>query len=342
MWIATVNGCALMCVLSDGRRARAVWIGAGALLIAAGYVEGRAAMTGAAPAEQVRAALIQPNVSTKIKWDPDHKDGIFDRLIRMTREAKGPLDLVVWPETAVPSVLLRDPPYLNAVKDIATEKNVPIVTGFPHFERGEDGERHAYNSASTVSPGGGVSERYDKIHLVPFSERFPFQNVLPFINRVDFGQSDFTPGDRYVLYEIPKGKFGVLICFESLFPEISRELVLRGADFLLNITNDAWFGKSQAALQHASMAVFRAVEHRVGIGRAANTGISMFIDRYGRMVRPTELFVEETVIGGIDVRSGTTFYTKHGDFAAWACLIAAAAMLLVAAVLRRGPEAARN
>lgn len=336
LWVASVNACVLKGVLSGGKGARALWIGVGALLVIAGYAQGRAAMRGPERAGGVVAAIVQPNISTKIKWDPDHKDEIFDKLIRLTREADGPLDLIVWPETAVPSVLLRDPPYLNAVRAIAVEKGVPIVTGFPHFERGEGGERHAYNSAAVVNKDGSLSERYDKLHLVPFSERFPFQDAIPFINSIDFGQSDFTPGKEYIIYEIPAGKFGVLICFESLFPEISREFVRRGADFLLNITNDAWFGKSQAPLQHASMAVFRAVEHRVGIGRAANTGISMFIDRYGRMIQSTELFKESLITGTIDKRREATFYTVHGDFTAWACLIAAAVLLLVAAIRSRG------
>lgn len=335
LWIAAVNACFLSAAISRGGRRRLTWAGAGAALVVFGYVQGVAAMKGADTHDGVRAALIQPNVSTQTKWDPAYKDEIMHKILDLTRNVKGPLDLVVWPETAVPSVLLMDPPCLNAVRAMAAEKGVPIVTGFAHFERSESGGSHAYNSASMIGPDGRVSRRYDKIHLVPFSERFPFQNILPFINCVDFGQSDFTPGDTYVIYEIPAGKFGILICFESLFPEISRRFVLDGADFLLNITNDAWFGKSQAPLQHASMAVFRAVEHRIGIGRAANTGITMFIDRYGRMHQSTDLFTERTVTGSIDKRVETTFYTRYGDYAGWGGLIAAAALLAAAALRGR-------
>jgi apolipoprotein N-acyltransferase len=330
LWIALVNACALSGLMCRGLRGRAVWGAAALALVACGYIQGSLSMKNAEPAAEVRAALIQPNVATQIKWDPAYKDEIMNKILDMTRDVEGPLDLVVWPETAVPSVLLLDAPYLDAVKSLAAEIGVPIVTGFPHFERSEGGGRHAYNSASLINPDGGVAQRYDKLHLVPFSERFPFQNVVPFLSAIDFGQSDFTAGESHVVYDIPDGKFGVLICFESLFPEISREFVRCGADFLLNITNDAWFGKSQAPLQHASMAVFRAVEHRIGIGRAANTGITMFIDRYGRMLQSTELFVERTVTGSIERRSGTTFYTRHGDYAGWGALLAAAALLLPA------------
>ncbi len=332
LWVVCVNGLALKAVLSRRRGTRAAWAIAAAVLVLAGYVYGRGAIRDLAPAENLRAALIQPNVPVEVKWDPERKSEIIERLVDMTLRAPAPLDIVVWPETAVPSLLLWDPETLSAVRRVAAQKGVPIVTGFPHVERGEDGKRRSYNSAIMVMPDGSLSERYDKIHLVPFSERFPFQDVFPFINSVDFGQSDFTPGRKYVVFETSAGKFGVLICFESLFPEISRRLVRDGAEFLLNITNDAWFGKSQAPLQHASMAVFRAVEHRIGIGRAANTGISMFIDRCGRMQESTELFTERVVVGPIEKRAGTTFYTRHGDFAAWLCVAGAALLLAWTAV----------
>lgn len=331
LWIAAVNACVLSAVLSRRSWGRTAWGAVAVVLVAGGYAQGLVLMKDGGPAGEVRAALVQPNISTKIKWDPDHKDEIMDKILGMTRRLEGPLDLVVWPETAVPSVLLVDPPCLNAVKSLSAEIGVPIVTGFAHFERPASGGRHAFNSASVINPDGRVSRRYDKLHLVPFSERFPFQGIVPFLSSIDFGQSDFTPGKDYVIYDIGVGKFGILICFESLFPEISREFVLNGADCLLNITNDAWFGKSQAPLQHASMAVFRAVEHRIGIGRAANTGITMFIDRHGRMLQSTALFTEAVVTGTIERRRGTTFYTRHGDYAAWGCLLAALGLLAVTA-----------
>jgi apolipoprotein N-acyltransferase len=340
-WVGCVNGLALESVISERSGARIAWAASAAALVLAGYLYGRASIGNLQPAETVRAALIQPNVPVEVKWDPDHKEEIIERLVDMTARAPGPVDIVVWPETAVPSLLMWDPETLSAVRAAAAEKGVPIVTGFPHVEKAEDGTRHSYNSAIVVRPDGSLSERYDKIHLVPFSERFPFQSVLPFINSVDFGQSDFTPGKRYVVFDTSAGKFSVLICFESLFPEISRRFVLDGADFLLNITNDAWFGKSQAPLQHASMAVFRAVEHRIGIGRAANTGISTFIDRCGRMHQSTKLFTERIVVGQIEKRGSPTFYTRHGDFVAWLCAAAAAALLAGAAAgsRRRGARA---
>jgi apolipoprotein N-acyltransferase len=334
-WVVAVNACVLKAALGRGRGVRIRWMAIGFALVIAGYTQGRVALSREVPRVEIKAALIQPNVTTDIKWDPEHKQEIIDKIVNLTNAVPGPVDLLVWPETAVPSAVMYDPLILNKMRQLARRHNAPLLTGFAHFEQGPDGERRAFNSAMTVRPDGRLSERYDKIHLVPFSERFPFQNIAPFLNDIDFGQAQFTPGESYVVFETAAGKFGVLICFESLFAEISRNMVRGGADFLLNITNDAWFGKSQAPLQHASMAVFRAVEHRVGIGRCANTGISMFIDPYGRMSQPTELFTTEVVVGQIAKRRGLTLYTRYGDFAAWASLIAAGILVGVAVLRRR-------
>jgi apolipoprotein N-acyltransferase len=323
-WVAAVNGCVLKATLETSRAAKTRWMVLGFALVLAGYVQGRFALTGGESREEIRAALIQPDVTTDIKWDPAHKQEIIDKIVNLTRSVPGPVDLVVWPETAVPSALLHDPPVLNELRQLARRLDAPLVTGFAHYEQAPDGRTNSFNSAMVIMPDGSLSERYDKIHLVPFSERFPFQDVLPFLNDVDFGQSNFTPGSSYVVFDTPAGRFGVLICFESLFTEISRNFVKGGAEFLINITNDAWFGKSQAPLQHASMAVFRAIEHRVGIGRCANTGISMFIDPYGRISQPTALFTTAVIVGNIAKRKGETFYTRHGDYVAWAALLASA------------------
>jgi apolipoprotein N-acyltransferase len=152
--------------------------------------------------------------------------------------------------------------------------------------------------------------RYDKRKLVPFSEYMP----VPILNRVDFGQASFTKGTGPGLFDQLERPFGVLICFESIFPGPSRELVAEGARYLVNITNDQWFGDSPAPYQHFAMNGLRCIENRVGMARAANTGISASIDPYGFVREATPTFVEERTVVPVELGSGPTFYTRHGNW----------------------------
>jgi len=133
------------------------------------------------------------------------------------------------------------------------------------------------------------------------------------------GQADFSPGKELVIFNNPKGRFAVLICFESIFPDLVRRFVIKGADFLVNITNDAWWGKTSGPFQHSQIAVFRAIENRISIARCANSGVSMFIDPYGRTYQKTKIFIRETVIGQIPPKKQTTFYTRYGDWLGKGC-----------------------
>jgi apolipoprotein N-acyltransferase len=142
---------------------------------------------------------------------------------------------------------------------------------------------------------------------------------LPILNRYDFGQSDFTAGKEPGLFPELGEPFGVLICFESIFPRYARELCGKGARYLVNITNDQWFGDSAAPYQHFEMNVLRCIENRVGMARAANTGISAVIDPYGLVVTETPTFVRDGLIGTVELSEGTTFYTRHGDWILIAC-----------------------
>jgi apolipoprotein N-acyltransferase len=162
--------------------------------------------------------------------------------------------------------------------------------------------------------------RYDKIHLVPFGEYIPLQKFLFFIeSSIGEGIGNFKPGKEILNLSLPQGKFGVLICFEIIFPDLCRRFVKRGAIFLVTITNDAWFGRTSAPYQHLAIATFRAVENRVYITRAANTGISAFIDPKGRIVEQGGIFTEEAMNGAIRLSKEKTFYTLYGDVFAWIC-----------------------
>jgi apolipoprotein N-acyltransferase len=177
-------------------------------------------------------------------------------------------------------------------------------------------------------------QKYDKIHLVPFGEYVPLQSLLFFVERMATGIGNFKAGQDFTVFETPLGQFGVLICFEAIFPDQVRRYVLNGANFLVNITNDAWFGDSAAPYQHLSMATLRAVENGVYLVRAANTGISALIAPTGRILQQSDLFGEAVLSGTVTAGTAKTFYTRYGDLFAWACSLIS--VLLLATRGRRG------
>jgi apolipoprotein N-acyltransferase len=185
-----------------------------------------------------------------------------------------------------------------------------------------------YNSAFLILPNEGLAASYAKSHLVPFGERFPYKEKIPFLKEVDFGEGEWTPGADSVIFRTTLADFSCLICFESIFPEISRTQVGQGAKFMVNITNDGWFGRSGAARQHADMSVFRAVEQRRAIARCANSGISMFVMPTGRVISRTGLFEQAILQAEVPLTSGSTFYQRHGDI-----FVLALSLLLALAII---------
>jgi apolipoprotein N-acyltransferase len=171
-----------------------------------------------------------------------------------------------------------------------------------------------------------VAGRSDKIHLVPFGEYVPLKRILPFVNKLVEGIGDFAPGKSAVPLDIGKARIGVLVCYEGIFPELSRAYVNAGASVLVNISNDAWYKRSSAPYQHLSMTVFRAVENRVPLVRATNTGISAIIDSKGHFRGMTHLFREATLTGEVTPGAGGTIYSRYGDVFARLCLALAAGL----------------
>jgi apolipoprotein N-acyltransferase len=198
------------------------------------------------------------------------------------------------------------------------------------------------NSAYLFSPEGRILGRYDKRHLVPFGEYIPLKSFLFFLEKLVEGIGDFEAGTVPTVLALPAkpdgqaatlhapAKFGVVICFEAIFPSLVREFVRDGADFMVTITNDAWFGDSAAPYQHFGMVVLRAVENHTAFARAANTGISGFIDPYGRVLNASPIFTEQAMVGRIAVRNAPTFYSRHGDVFAYGCVIITGLFLLAA------------
>ena len=320
LWIVLVNGLVLYALLGRTRRTQiafaAIALGAVLLPLVHGTWRLRHAPKDRAT---VVTALVQPNVGDD-KWRVSVRDSVVKVVFDRTREVAAmqsdePPAIFVWPETAVPAPIRRDPRLKVQVKELVDELGVPLLAGYPDVERLGNGEARYTNSAALFMPEQGFVRQYDKRHLVPFSEFFP----LPLLDRLDFGQANFSAGHELGVFTQLSVPFGVLICFESIFPEEARGLCRGGARYLINITNDQWFGDSAAPYQHFEMNVLRCIENGVGMARAANTGISAILDPYGRVMTQTATFIPAGVIGKVELREGMTFYTRAGDWILGVC-----------------------
>lgn len=276
----------------------------------------------------VRVAVIQPNI------DPNEKINSMQRnletLFRLSHLAvlEAP-DLIVWPETALPVDLRYRRVYRKLVETFVRGIKIPLLTGTLDYQYRLDGQYRVYNSAFFFDASGELVDDFAKMHLVPFGEMIPFEDRIEILQKVNLGEGAFSPGDRFTVFPFARAPFAVTICFEVIFPDQVRHFVLKGARMLLNITNDGWFGNTAGPHQHASMAVFRAVENRAGLARAANTGISMFIDPYGRVIAPTDLFTEGYRVSPVRLSTSPTFYTRFGDVFAYSNLIFAVTFVLI-------------
>jgi apolipoprotein N-acyltransferase len=282
----------------------------------------------AAPRAQV--AVIQPSVAQTLKWEPAHQAEMLAVYEAQTRQAARALGagpgpaVILWPETAAPIFLRDDPELLARLRGLAAELRVPLLVG--SIDRQEGSDPALLNTAFFLT-GQGIRAKYDKIHLVPFGEYVPLSGVLGFVRDWAAFISEMAPGRRYTVMPLDGAPFGTVICYEVIFPELFREFVSRGARFMANITNDAWFGQTSGPWQHLGMLPFRAVEHRVAIARSANTGISAFVEPSGRVARTLGLTERGVLVAEVPLRTRTTLYTRWGDWFPAACLALSAAGL---------------
>ncbi|MBI2524976.1 MAG: apolipoprotein N-acyltransferase [Candidatus Rokubacteria bacterium] len=282
------------------------------------------------PAEPtlIRVVAIQPSIEQSLKWDRTRREETLAVLERLTRQAgQSRPALIVWPETAVPAPLPADPDVLARVRALSREVATALLVG--SLDRAASPPWQPLNSAFLIE-AEGIRAKYDKIRLVPFGERDPLLGAAGLVRPWAEFISELAAGDVRTVFSLPGAAFGTAICYEGIFPELVREFVAGGAGFMVNISNDAWFGRTSGPWQHLAMLPLRAVENRVAIARAANTGISAFVDPTGRVIRTLPLFERGLLEGALPVRTRITVYTRFGDWFAYACL-----GLSVAAVVHR-------
>lgn len=266
-------------------------------------------------------ALVQGNIDQSKKWLPSFQHETLRRYGTLSVAAlKAAPDLIIWPETALPFYFLHDEDLTRETLKLVRACGAYFLLGSPSFRKDGQDIRY-YNSAYLVDPRGEVVGKYDKIHLVPYGEYVPFKRYFPFLGKMVEAVGDFESGKKGQILLWGSEKIGVLICFEAIFPELTRSMVQNGAQLLINITNDAWFGTSSAPYQHLSMIVFRAVENRLAVARAANTGISAFIDPVGRCLDKTPLFEEAIRTRALPLMNHGSFYARYGDIFAVGCIL---------------------
>ena len=271
-------------------------------------------------AETVNVAVVQGNIDQHMKWDRTFQQATVRKYLALSRQAAEDADLIVWPETAAPFYLFHQRQLTASIQAVVDRTGVTHLIGSPAFGLTENGVTY-HNSAYLLEPGGGREQRYDKAHLVPFGEYVPFKRWLPFLGKMAAAAGDFTPGPAGKTLDWRGTPIGVQICYEIIFPQLSRTVVRRHAALLVNLTNDAWYGRSGAPYQHFAMTVLRAVENRRTLVRAANTGISGFVDPAGRILAQTPLFEAGFLKHEVPLLRGQTLYVRWGDWLPKCCIV---------------------
>jgi apolipoprotein N-acyltransferase len=289
----------------------------------------------------VRVAVLQANIAQQDKWNPSLADEITRRYIDMTRQAlaRG-ATFVIWPESSTPFYFEQDLLRGSAIRRLALEGKATLLIGSDQVEpvtaepNREKPEERVYNAAFVVKPDGLTGAVYRKMHLVPFGEYVPAQRLLFFVGPIVEAVSAFVPGTEAVLLPVGDHHASTAICYEVIFTSLMRQFVINGSELLTTITNDAWYGSSSAPYQHWDQAAMRSIENGRYLARAANTGISGFVDPYGRVLEKTPLFTQNLLVADLRFITARTIYTRLGDVVAWASLAITVAALLASARVR--------
>ena len=300
-------------------------VGAAAIVAVAALLPAPAAGGPGGPEETFSVRIVQTNIPIDYPWGGVEEQQLLDELSALSLAGDSDPDLVVWPETPGPFYLGADASFRSRIGSLARALGAHVLVGYIDFV----GDMPS-NSAGIVSPSGEQVSRYDKIHLVPFGEYVPLGNLLFFAESLVRNVGDFAPGTEYTVSSLGGHRIATTICYEDVFPALMREFPRRGAEAIVNITNDGWFGSSSAPYQHLRMAAVRAVESRRYLIRAANTGISAIIDPYGNVVSRTSLGERTSLEGTAGYRTDMTVYVRYGDVFAIGVGLAAAVFVLLA------------
>jgi apolipoprotein N-acyltransferase len=299
----------------------------------------------------LRVGIAQGNIAQDEKWNERLRDRILAKYLELTSEAASAgAELVVWPEAALPFYIQRDMRALELTR-IAKERHIDLLVGAPGVEE-HDGAITPYNQAWLVKSSGDVEGPYNKIQLVPFGEYIPMYGLFGMVKVAVQSVGQLGAGTEYTIFDTVDlsppvkhegdsaaptrhARFATLICYEGIFPSLTRNFAAKGPDFLVNISNDAWYGDTSAPHQHLAMAAMRSIENRLPMVRSTNTGISAFITDEGRIGSTTPLFHEDMVVETVLVRDVWSFYRVYGDVFLHLCQAVTAGILLVPWIRRR-------
>lgn len=293
-----------------------------AIVLALAHLWGAAVLYAAPQGPTIRVTAIQPNIQIAERETEAGRKANMERLEQLTRVAAATKpSLIIWPESAVPGDLHADRPLIARLQRLTDQIGIPLIVGAARVEKFATGEKevtigsHVFNTAYLLKPGEPLAAPYRKRVLVPFAEYLPHPKIIPWPEWLAPRVAEMTPGEQAQLFKVTADLFvGALICWENLFPPLARESVHQGANVLVQLTNDVWFGRSAAPYQHNLMSVMRAVENRVPVLIASNTGPSQIIDGYGRVVATApNTFVDGAVTADIHTNVATTLYTLSGD-----------------------------
>ena len=281
-------------------------------------------------------ALIQPSIEQGAKWSKERFDNIVNKTLGMVNDSvKEHADIIVLAETAIPDHIRRQPGVIERFHEVADHKNAQLLTGALDYRRNPRGSIRkfdVYNASFLFTPGDfHFPKRYIKKHLVPFSERIPFDEIFPILNYVDLGEGDFVAGKETPVYE--PFLWTPYICYDAIFGDLVREAIREGSRLMVNITNDGWFGRSTAPYQHLNLIRYRAIENGMPVARLANSGVSAFIDQYGHYDGNTEIFTDRVVQRKVPLKTRDTLYSHIGDIVEKFLLLFFAVYLLAAQLL---------